>query len=118
MIPKESKSVKATLFGCICAREFTSPKVMIFILKWLILVDSIFRRKELFCFLILSSVMSQDAAKKYSLGGCTIDGNKPNSGVSFRTTLMLEFCCTFVVFFVSVTIAFDKRRSKELWFVQ
>ncbi|MBA0619877.1 hypothetical protein Godav_005670 [Gossypium davidsonii] len=93
MVPKESKSVKATLFGCICAREFTSPK--------------------LFCFLILSSVMSQDAAKKYSLGGCTIDGNKPTSGVSFRTTLMLEFCCTFVVFFVSVTIAFDKRRSKQ-----
>ena len=65
-------------------------------------------------FLILNSVMNHDAAKKYSLGGCTIDGNGSTSGVSPGTALILEFSCTFVVLFVGVTIAFDKRRSKEL----
>ncbi|XVE48922.1 hypothetical protein DITRI_Ditri01bG0040900 [Diplodiscus trichospermus] len=65
-------------------------------------------------FVFLSSVMNHDAAKRYSLGGCTIDGTGSASGVSPGTALILEFCCTFVVLFVGVTIAFDKRRSKEL----
>lgn len=59
--------------------------------------------------------MSHDAAKKYSLGGCTIGGNGSTvPGVSPGTALIIEFCCTFVVLYVGVTIAFDKRRSKEL----
>ncbi|XP_022763111.1 aquaporin TIP1-2-like [Durio zibethinus] len=65
-------------------------------------------------FLILNRVMNHDAAKTYSLGGCTIDGNGSTSGVSPGTALILEFCCTSVVLFVGVTIAFDTRRSKEL----
>ncbi|OMO92881.1 Major intrinsic protein [Corchorus olitorius] len=65
-------------------------------------------------FLILNSVMNHDVAKTYSLGGCTIDGNGSTSGISPGNALILEFCCTFVVLFVGVTIAFDKRRSKEL----
>ncbi|MFQ6670005.1 hypothetical protein Gotur_035045 [Gossypium turneri] len=184
-LPKESKSVKATLFGCIGAREFSSPEMWkaaltelvataslmftlttsivacldsnesnpkllvpfaVFIIAFLFLMVTVplsgghmspvftfiaalkgiisLARASIYIlaqcvgsitgFLILSSVMSHDAAKKYSLGGCTIDGNGPTSGVSSGTALMLEFCCTFVVLFVGVTIAFDKRRSKEL----
>ncbi|KAE8671141.1 Calcium-binding EF-hand family protein [Hibiscus syriacus] len=59
-------------------------------------------------FLLLSSVINHEAAKKYFFGGCTIDGVSPG------TALILEFFCTFVVLFVGVSIAFDKRRSKEL----
>ncbi|KAK8320558.1 hypothetical protein V6Z11_A12G045400 [Gossypium hirsutum] len=164
-LPKESKSVKATLFGCIGAREFSSPEMWkaaltelvataslmftlttsivacldsnesnpkllvpfaVFIIAFLFLMVTVplSARASIYIlaqcvgsitgFLILSSVMSHDAAKKYSLGGCTIDGKGPTSGVSSGTALMLEFCCTFVVLFVGVTIAFDKRRSKEL----
>ncbi|KAK8658476.1 hypothetical protein V6N13_036682 [Hibiscus sabdariffa] len=65
-------------------------------------------------FLLLDSVMNHAAADKYSLGGCTIDGHGSTSGVSPGTAFILEFSCTFVVLFVGVTIAFDKRRSKEL----
>ncbi|XP_021285825.1 aquaporin TIP1-2-like [Herrania umbratica] len=65
-------------------------------------------------FLILNSVMDHDAAKRYSLGGCTINGNGSTSGISPGTALILEFCCTFLVLLVGVTTAFDKRRSKEL----
>ncbi|KAE8665161.1 Calcium-binding EF-hand family protein [Hibiscus syriacus] len=65
-------------------------------------------------FLLLLSVMNHETAKKYSLGGCTIDGDGSTSGISPGRALILEFCCTFVVLFVGVTIAFDKRRSKEL----
>ncbi|KAE8681224.1 Calcium-binding EF-hand family protein [Hibiscus syriacus] len=46
--------------------------------------------------------------QKYSLGGCTIDGVSPGRA------LIMEFFCTFVVVFIVVTIAFDKRRSKEI----
>ncbi|PPR92015.1 hypothetical protein GOBAR_AA28668 [Gossypium barbadense] len=152
-LPKESKSVKATLFGCIGAREFSSPEMWkaaltelvataslmftlttsivacldsnesnpkllvpfaVFIIAFLFLMVTVPLSGSITGFLILSSVMSHDAAKKYSLGGCTIDGKGPTSGVSSGTALMLEFCCTFVVLFVGVTIAFDKRRSKEL----
>ncbi|XVF00950.1 hypothetical protein REPUB_Repub04eG0046400 [Reevesia pubescens] len=65
-------------------------------------------------FLVLNSVMNHGTAVKYSLGGCAIDGNGPTTGVSPGTAFILEFCCTFMVLFVGVTIAFDKRRSKEL----
>ncbi|KAM1031217.1 hypothetical protein FF1_034989 [Malus domestica] len=65
-------------------------------------------------FLIMKTVMDQHAVQKYSLGGCTIQGSGPTSGVEAQTALVLEVACTFVVLFVGVTVAFDKRRSKEL----
>ncbi|XP_008236217.1 PREDICTED: aquaporin TIP1-2-like [Prunus mume] len=65
-------------------------------------------------FLIIKTVMDQNAAQKYSLGGCTIKGSGSTSGVGTQTALMVEFACTFVVLFVGVTVAFDKRRCKEL----
>lgn len=63
---------------------------------------------SIICFLIINSVMNQNAAKKYSFGGCIA------TGISPETALILEFTCTFVVLLVGVTIAFDKRRCKEL----
>lgn len=68
-------------------------------------------------FLIINSVMSHNAARRYSLGGCLIAGNGTSAGISAETALILEFTCTFVVLFVGVTIAFDKRRCKELGLV-
>ncbi|KAL9418294.1 hypothetical protein AB3S75_041158 [Citrus x aurantiifolia] len=68
-------------------------------------------------FLIINSVMSHNAARRYSLGGCLIGGNGTSAGISAETALILEFTCTFVVLFVGVTIAFDKRRCKELGLV-
>jgi aquaporin-4 len=65
-------------------------------------------------FLIIRTVMNHQTAHKYSLGGCTIDGNGAISAVSRETALILEFSCTFVVLFVGVTVAFDKKRCKEL----
>ncbi|KAL5856036.1 hypothetical protein ACOSQ3_005871 [Xanthoceras sorbifolium] len=66
-------------------------------------------------FLIINSVMSHNAAEKYTFGGCTIAGNGTKTGhVSLETALIVEFTCTFVVLFVGVTLAFDKRRCKEL----
>jgi aquaporin-4 len=65
-------------------------------------------------FLIIRTVMNHQTAHKYSLGGCTIDANGAISAVSRETALILEFSCTFVVLFVGVTVAFDKKRCKEL----
>ncbi|KAJ0011169.1 hypothetical protein Pint_34837 [Pistacia integerrima] len=65
-------------------------------------------------FVIMSSVMSQNAAQKYFYGGCIIEGNGETRGIDAETALILEFTCTFVVLFVGVTVAFDKRRCKEL----
>ncbi|GMP64105.1 hypothetical protein CsSME_00025536 [Camellia sinensis var. sinensis] len=66
-------------------------------------------------FLIIKSVMSHHDIQKYSLGGCAIHGEGPSSsGLSAGTALILEFSCTFVVLFVGVTVAFDKRRCEEL----
>ncbi|PRQ22036.1 putative major intrinsic protein [Rosa chinensis] len=59
-------------------------------------------------FLIIKTVMDHNTSQKYSLGGCT------THGVGTQTALMLEFVCTFVVLFVGVTVAFDKKRCKEL----
>jgi len=44
--------------------------------------------------------------------GCTINSN--GSGVSLGTALMLEFVCTFIVLLLGITVAFDKKRCKEL----
>lgn len=59
-------------------------------------------------FFIIKNVMNHQTGHKYFLGGCTI------SALSRGTALVLEFCCTFVVLFVGVTVAFDKKRCKEL----
>jgi aquaporin-4 len=58
--------------------------------------------------------MDHQTAHKYYLGGCTIDSNGATSAISRQTALVLEFFCTFVVLFVGVTVAFDKKRCKEL----
>ncbi|XP_054778075.1 probable aquaporin TIP3-2 [Prosopis cineraria] len=63
---------------------------------------------SIICFLIIKSVMQQRLADSYYLGGCAISDMKKEKA------LLLEFCCTFVVLFVGVTLAFDKRRSKDL----
>ncbi|OWM80357.1 aquaporin TIP1-2-like [Punica granatum] len=62
-------------------------------------------------FLAIKSVMSHEAAQKFSLGGCALNGLGPG------TALILEFICTFLVLFIGVTVAFDERRSKELGLV-
>ncbi|XP_028765735.1 aquaporin TIP4-2-like [Neltuma alba] len=59
-------------------------------------------------FLIIKTVMDERLALTYSLGGCAI------SGLKQQEALLIEFCCTFVVLFVGVTIAFDKRMSVHL----
>lgn len=64
-------------------------------------------------FIIIKSVMSHEATVKYSLGGCTIASSGMNPGLGPATALMLEFWCTFVVLFVGVTVAFDRRRCEE-----
>eukprot|EP00257_Ricinus_communis_P023505 XP_015583504.1 aquaporin TIP3-1-like [Ricinus communis] len=67
-------------------------------------------------YMIIKRVMNKNVAKKYALGGCMInDGN--GEGVTLATALVLEFSCTFLVLFVGVTVAFDKRRFKELGLV-
>lgn len=64
-------------------------------------------------FIIIKSVMNHDSATKFSLGGCSIKGHG-STGLHLGVALMLEFSCTFLVLFVAVNVAFDKRRSKEL----
>ncbi|XP_062088684.1 probable aquaporin PIP2-8 [Humulus lupulus] len=65
-------------------------------------------------FLVIRNVMSPSDARNYSLGGCSVTGHGGASGVSADTALVLEFACTFLVLFIGVTVAFDKRRCKEL----
>lgn len=65
-------------------------------------------------FVILISVMSYNTALKYSYGGGIIEGNGETTEIDAESALTLEFTCTFGVLFVGVTIAFDKRRCKEL----
>ena len=57
-------------------------------------------------FYILQNVMDCQTIQSHFLGGCTVDGP--------ATTLILEFVCTFVFLFLGVTLAFDKKRCKEL----
>ncbi|KAK4258528.1 hypothetical protein QN277_004970 [Acacia crassicarpa] len=63
---------------------------------------------SIICFLIIKTVMLQKMADSYYLGGCVI------SDLKKQKALLLEFCCTFVVLFLGVTLAFDKKRSKDL----
>ena len=66
-------------------------------------------------FLILKIVMGPKLADTYSLGGCAIGGKGlGNSGIKPQVALLLEFSCTFLVLFIGVTLAFDKKKSKEL----
>ncbi|TXG64722.1 hypothetical protein EZV62_011716 [Acer yangbiense] len=66
-------------------------------------------------FAIINSVMNHNAAERYSFGGCTIAGKGTKTGhINPGTALILEFTCTFLVLYVGVTVAFDKRRCKEL----
>ncbi|KAK7264091.1 hypothetical protein RJT34_31694 [Clitoria ternatea] len=65
-------------------------------------------------FFILNCVMEPKLVETYSLGGCSVHGNGVNSGIKVQNALLLEFTCTFVVLFVGVTLAFDKKRSKDL----
>lgn len=69
-------------------------------------------------FLLIQSVMNQNAVRKYSLGGCLVSGNgDETTGISAITALVLEFSCTFLVLLIGVTVAFDKKRCKELGLV-
>nr|AJI43714.1 X intrinsic protein [Hevea brasiliensis]AKN79687.1 X-intrisic protein subfamily member 1;1 [Hevea brasiliensis] len=70
---------------------------------------------SIMAYMVIKNVMNNSAVEKYSLGGCMIDGNE--GGIASGTALVLEFSCTFVVLFVGVTVAFDKRRFKELGLV-
>ncbi|KAF7810814.1 aquaporin TIP1-2 [Senna tora] len=65
-------------------------------------------------FLVIRSVMEPKLAEMYYLGGCSVSGNGENPGIKEQVALLLEFSCTFVVLFVGVTVAFDKKRSKDL----
>ncbi|KAK7258084.1 hypothetical protein RIF29_32519 [Crotalaria pallida] len=59
-------------------------------------------------FIIIKTVMEPKLIDSYSLGGCAIGGIKQ------QQALLIEFSCTFVVLFVGVTLAFDKKKSKDL----
>ncbi|CAL0329343.1 unnamed protein product [Lupinus luteus] len=59
-------------------------------------------------FFIIKSVMEPKLIHMYCLGGCAI------SGIKQQEALLLEFSCTFVVLFVGITLAFDKKKSKDL----
>ncbi|TKY67780.1 Aquaporin PIP2-2 [Spatholobus suberectus] len=65
-------------------------------------------------FFILKSVMEPKLADTYSLGGCAIGDKGPISGIKPQDALLLEFTCTFLVLFLGLTLAFDKKRCKEL----
>ncbi|CAL5212479.1 unnamed protein product [Lathyrus oleraceus] len=65
-------------------------------------------------FYILKCVMDPRLVNTYSLGGCAIGGKGLNSSINQYEALLLEFSCTFLVLFLGVTLAFDKKRSKNL----
>lgn len=68
-------------------------------------------------FYMLKCVMDPKLVHTYSLGGCSIGEDGVSIGSSLQQhagVLLVEFACTFVVLFVGITVAFDKKRSKEL----
>jgi len=65
-------------------------------------------------FYILKCVMDPKLINTYSLGGCAIGGKGLNSSINQHDALLLEFSCTFLVLFLGVTLAFDKKRSNNL----
>ncbi|KAK6916682.1 Major intrinsic protein [Dillenia turbinata] len=64
-------------------------------------------------FAVVKIVMGQEAAQRFSLGGCVVDATG-SQGLSPEVALTLEFSCTFVFLFISITVAFDEKRCKEL----
>jgi len=67
-------------------------------------------------FFVLKSVMEPELAQTYSLGGCAIGDKGQGSSIKPHDALLLEFSCTLLVLFVGITLAFDKKRCKELGF--
>ncbi|WJX51125.1 hypothetical protein P8452_37351 [Trifolium repens] len=65
-------------------------------------------------FYILKCVMDPRLVNTYSLGGCAIGGKGLNSSINQYEALLLEISCTFLVLFLGVTLAFDKKRSKNM----
>ena len=66
-------------------------------------------------FFIHQNVMDRQTVQNHSLGGCTIDGNGATTHpLSPEIALILDFVCTYVFLFLGVTVAFDKKRCKEL----
>jgi aquaporin-4 len=65
-------------------------------------------------FYILNCVMDPKLINTYSLGGCALGDKGLNSSINHHEALLLEFSCTFLVLFLGVTLAFDKKRSKNL----
>ncbi|PON83399.1 Major intrinsic protein [Trema orientale] len=58
-------------------------------------------------FVLVKLVLSRDLAQLTLLGGCTL------GALSHETAFASEFCCTFLVLLVGITVAFDAKRSKE-----
>ncbi|XP_002534035.4 aquaporin PIP-type [Ricinus communis] len=67
---------------------------------------------SIMAYLVIKSVMDETVADKYALGGCMVNGN--GAGVSTGTALVIEFACTFLVLYVAITVAFDKKMCQEL----
>ncbi|RDX81623.1 Aquaporin PIP1-5, partial [Mucuna pruriens] len=65
-------------------------------------------------FFILKTVMEPKLTDTYSLGGCAIGQKGQSSAIEPQDALLLEFFCTFLVLFVGLTLAFDKKRCKDL----
>ncbi|XP_058735155.1 uncharacterized protein LOC131607143 [Vicia villosa] len=66
-------------------------------------------------FFILKCVMDPKIIDTYSLGGCALGDKEHNPDIiKPQDALLLEFTCTFLVLFVGLTCAFDKRRHKDL----
>ncbi|KAK7312198.1 hypothetical protein VNO77_35884 [Canavalia gladiata] len=65
-------------------------------------------------FYILKCVMEPKLADSYALGGCAIGEKGEINGIKQQDALLVEFACTFLVLFIGLTIAFDKKRCKEL----
>ncbi|PON83400.1 Major intrinsic protein [Trema orientale] len=59
-------------------------------------------------FLLVKLILNRDLAHLTLLGGCTL------GALSHRTAFALEFCCTFLVLLVGITVAFNAKRSREL----
>ncbi|XP_058730275.1 aquaporin TIP4-2-like [Vicia villosa] len=66
-------------------------------------------------FFILKCVMDPKLIDIYSLGGCALGDKEKNPNIiKPQDALLVEFSCTFLVLFVGLTCAFDKRRHKDL----
>ncbi|PQP92312.1 putative aquaporin TIP1-2 [Prunus yedoensis var. nudiflora] len=64
--------------------------------------------------LLIHTLLSHDLEQKFLLGGCTLNGNGVTHGISPGDAFLLEFVSAFLLLFVGITVAFDKKRSKEV----